>query len=103
MRISKYAVLVVLVLVSATPVLAQSYCAPRSELVETLKNEWAEVQVFYGLMNANDRLLEVFASPGGKTWTILASSPGGDSCVVTSGHYWSEVAPQLLKPTGLPI
>ncbi len=103
MKIGSCIALVAFVLVSASSVLAQSYCAPRSELVEQLGEQYSEVPVAHGLMNANDRLIELFASPGGKTWTLLASSPGGVSCVVTSGYGWREAMPKLLKPTGLPI
>ena len=103
MRIGGCVALIVFALVSASPALAQGACAPRSEIVKYLSEEHSEVPVAHGLMNANDRLIELFASPGGKTWTLLASSPGGVSCVVTSGHYWSEAVPKLLKPTGLPI
>jgi len=88
---------------SVSPVLAQTVCAPRSDLVKYLSEKHSEVPVGYGLMNANDRLLELFASKGGKTWTLLATSPNGESCVVTAGHHWREAMPKLLKPTGQPI
>ena len=103
MKIGSCVVLVAIALVLASPALAQLLCAPRDAIVEKLKNDYAETPVAHGLMNANDRLLELFASEGGKTWTLLATYPNGESCVVTAGHDWRETMPKLFKPTGQPI
>ena len=72
-------------------------------MVESLKNGWGEVLVAQGPANANDRLVELFTSKGGKTWTLIITWGKGESCVITSGHDWSAAAPKLLKPMGLPI
>ncbi len=87
----------------ASPALAQPLCGPRDGLVNTLKNGWGEDLVAQGPVNANDRLVELFASKDGKTWTLIITYLKGESCVITSGHDWSAVAPKLLKPMGLPV
>jgi hypothetical protein len=103
MKIGSCVALVILAFVSANTALAQRGCAPRSDFVKYLGEKHSEAPVAHGLMNANDRLLELFASKDGKTWTLLATYPNGESCVVTAGHDWRETMPKLLKPTGQPI
>ncbi len=86
----------------ASPALAQAICQPRSAFVEHLKEKYDEQPLAYGLNN-DGRLVEVFGSPGGKTWTMIITDTRGLSCVVTSGENWQKAAPELLKPTGLPV
>jgi len=70
-------------------------------LAEHLKEKYDERPLAFGL-NRDGRLLELFATPDGKTWTLLITNPRGLSCVVTSGENWQRMAPKLLSPTGLP-
>ncbi len=88
---------------SASPALAQTLCGPRDGLVEQLKSGWDEILVAQGLTNANDRLIELFASKDGKTWTLIITYSNGPSCIIIAGHNWQTVLPKLLKPTGLPV
>lgn len=86
----------------ATQAFAQGFCAPRDLFVQKLADDFSESPVAHGLTNANDRLLELFASKDGKTWTLIITYPNGQSCVITAGHSWRETMPELLKPTGQP-
>ena len=88
---------------AANPVRGQPLCGSRDGLVEELKNGWDEILVAQGLANANNRLIELFISKDGKTWTLIITYPKGESCVITSGHDWSAASPKLLKPMGLPV
>ncbi len=87
----------------ASPAFAEVFCAPRAEFVEKLKKGYAEAPVAHGLTNANDRLVELFTSKDGETWTLIITYPGGQSCFITAGHNWRKTMPKLLKPTGLPV
>ena len=60
------------------PAPAQSADAglPRRALVELLGNGYAEVPAAFGLAG-NGGLIEVFASAGGATWTMVLSMPNG--------------------------
>ncbi len=87
----------------ASPALAEVFCAPRAEFIEKLKEDYAEAPVAYGLTNANDRLIELFTSKDGETWTLIINYPNGPSCMITAGHSWRKTMPKLLKPTGLPV
>ncbi len=68
-----------------------------------LKRDYAETPVGHGLTNANDRLIELFASKDGETWTLLLTYPNGQSCAFIAGHDWRAAVPKLLKPTGQPV
>lgn len=87
----------------ASPALAQSLCLPRADVVKELKEGYGETPVARGLTNANDRLVELFASEDGETWTLIITFPKGPTCIITTGHDWQSDLPKLLKPTGLPI
>jgi hypothetical protein len=69
------------------PAGAQSNCGDRPSIARQLKEGFAEIPTTVALM-ADGQLLEVFKSPAGTTWTIVASSPQGRSCIVAAGRDW---------------
>lgn len=69
-------------------------CAARSEIVARLTDRYGETLQSAGLSRGHD-LLEVFASPGTGSWTILLTTPRGLSCLVASGDMWKPEAPAL--------
>lgn len=62
-------------------------CGPRETLAKGLKERYAEEQVSRGISN-NGSLLELFASFGGGTWTLVETLPTGMSCAISAGHSW---------------
>jgi hypothetical protein len=56
-------------------------------MVEALGQNFGETRRATGI--TGNTLLEVWVSPEG-TWTIIATSTGGISCVVASGHDYDE-------------
>jgi len=74
---------------------AQSACAPRADVLETLRNRYGEAIVAGGV-TTKGVLLEVVASNDGGTWTLIATSPAGVSCLVAAGEGWRhrEAKPQ---------
>jgi hypothetical protein len=60
-------------------------CAERQAIVAQLANYREEAEAI-GL-NKDGTLLEVFVSPQG-TWTVLLSSPQGQSCIAAIGEAW---------------
>lgn len=60
-------------------------CAERSAIIAKLANYKEEAEAI-GL-NKDGTLLEVFVSPQG-TWTVLLSSPKGESCIAAIGEAW---------------
>lgn len=72
--------------VAASPVKADPMnCAERNDIVAKLANYSEEAEAI-GL-NKDGTLLEVFVSPQG-TWTVLLSSPQGQSCIAAIGEAW---------------
>ncbi len=66
---------------------AAPICKDRKAALEVLQAKSSEAPVAMGV-DANGRLLEVLTNEDGKTWTIMVTQPGGDSCIVASGEGW---------------
>lgn len=76
------------VLSIATGAAAQSdFCLERDKLVEALDGKYSEKPIAAGLDSAG-KLLEVFATGDGATWTMIMTAPGGTSCIVAAGEKW---------------
>lgn len=64
-------------------------CYLRSFLVQHLMAAQGERVVGEGRAIAStDIVIERFESDGGKTWTLVATTPGGVSCVIAIGRDW---------------
>ena len=72
---------------SAAPASAQGLCMPREKIVEMLDARYAEAPVARGL-DSGGRLIEVFSSTDGATWSLLLTAPDGISCLMAEGHGW---------------
>lgn len=66
----------------------QPYGLSRGEVVAQLDGGYTEAPVAGGI-TANGTILEVFASPDGRSWTIIVTRPDGMSSVVARGEGWS--------------
>lgn len=80
--------LIVLGVILSFPAWGQAslQCASREHVVDWLKREYDEVPVARGTVKGN--LVELFTSPDGNTWTIIATRPNGAACPVASGDGW---------------
>ncbi len=67
---------------------AQQICMERADMSSLLGDRFAESRVAGGL-SSNGRLVEIYASGGGATWTMVVTTPQGHSCVVASGKAWA--------------
>jgi len=100
MKMFKMIAIVALVL-GAQQVSAQSTnrsCAPREAVVERLATAYGEVRQSIGL-GERGMLVETFASTDTGTWTITATTPNGQTCLVASGQAWMQVN-EALPPQG---
>lgn len=68
-------------------------CAERNDVIGRLGREYGESVVARGL-TARGNLLEITAAADGRSWTIIVSTPGGATCLVTAGEAWQAVEPQ---------
>ncbi|MGF1474991.1 MAG: hypothetical protein ACFB6S_05430 [Geminicoccaceae bacterium] len=64
-------------------------CAKHEQLSQLLNKRFSEQAVETGL-SERGRLIQLFSSEGGDTWTLVATAPDGTSCIVASGRYWHE-------------
>ena len=90
-RVGLFAALVAAGLALATPVARGQpvLCGERAGMLERLKGKYDEKRTTFGL-SSDGHLVEVFAAPSG-TWTMLATYPGGPTCLVTSGVGWQQI------------
>jgi hypothetical protein len=61
-------------------------CGKRTDVVKMLRESFGETQIAQGLANTGS-VAEVFISSKG-TWTIVATSPNGLSCLIGAGESW---------------
>jgi hypothetical protein len=70
----------------SVPAAAQGKCGPRADIVTELSRLFQEAPNAVGQVNGN-AVIEVFVSDKG-TWTIIATSADGKSCVLSAGDGW---------------
>ena len=61
-------------------------CGQRADIERMLKEQFGERAMAHGLAHTG-AVAEIFTSPKG-TWTIVATSPNGMSCLIGSGESW---------------
>ncbi|MSU91197.1 hypothetical protein GE300_16560 [Rhodobacteraceae bacterium 2CG4] len=83
---------------ASTAAPAQTACAPRDTLVETLTARHGE-RLSSGGLTGPTVLIEVWTGESG-SWTILMTDAKGTSCIVAAGQDWTEFPPAA--PAGLP-
>ncbi len=66
-------------------------CAPRSGMVDVLKTKYSEQQNGFGFVN-QATVFELFVSKAG-TWTMLATTTAGISCIIGAGTNWQGMVP----------
>ncbi|MFW5833542.1 MAG: hypothetical protein ACOCYE_05540 [Pseudomonadota bacterium] len=79
---------------AVTPARAEAppVCAPRAAWVQALQERLAQEPMAMAVSRGG-RLLEVFASTDGATWTALVTAPTGMRCFVAAGEHWSTRGP----------
>ncbi len=75
----------------------QNVCLEHDKLTKTLDSRYSEKPVAAGLDSAG-KLLEIFASADGATWTMIMTSPEGTSCVIAAGEQWLSHYKPLYEP-----
>lgn len=68
-----------------------SACAPAPAIIGALKDRYHEVDVGGGQVDGRT-VVRIFASPDGKTFTVLVITATGLACVIAAGRDF-EVAP----------
>lgn len=74
----------------ATPSHGASLCGAHDALKAALKGRYSETKFGMGLA-LSENLIEISKSKNGDTWTILVTTPEGETCVIAAGQQWIEV------------
>ena len=64
-------------------------CQSRDSLAKLLEERFTETPVAAGL-EAGGRLVELFASADSASWTMVMTTPAGESCVMAVGEHWMD-------------
>lgn len=74
-------------------------CGARDRVIELLASAYGETRRAIGL-GADNRVVEVFASPQTGSWTITVTDPSGRTCLVASGQAYEAVAETIAPGKG---
>lgn len=66
----------------------ESACAPHDDLADRLESQYSELPVGLGL-SSRQRLVELYRSEDGRTWSLVATNAEGVSCIVDAGVGWA--------------
>ena len=69
-----------------SPGAAQIICDDRDKMIEKLRDQFSEVQIWAGL--ADGRIFELWVACPDGSWTMLRTSPRGIACMVAAGEGW---------------
>ncbi len=83
-------------LTNAETLSAAAFCEDRAGIAERLGEMFSEVPVAMGVAS-NGMLIEVFSALDG-SFTILATQPGGEACVVATGEDWETLDRREFPP-----
>jgi hypothetical protein len=71
---------------SAQPAMSD-VCSKRDYMIKLLYNQYSENPFAIGLAKKG-HVIELFLSPGGRTWTLVATATDGTSCFLDAGTSW---------------
>jgi len=77
---------------------AQPVCDERQVVVNKLERSYGEQPTFVGL-SADGGLVEVLTSKEG-SWTVILSTPDGQSCLMAAGEAWETMPKQSAQLRG---
>ncbi len=83
-----------LILVTQAHAETQPQCAPRANVLAQLAQTYGETRQSMGLA-ANNMVMEMFASAASQSWTIIVTTPQGETCLVASGQGYEAMADEL--------
>ena len=89
-----FVALLLIAVLSALPAEAGPNCGPHDRVIAELALGYGEAPVMIGL-GSNNAVIEVTASTATGTWTIIASTPDGQTCLVASGQSFELIPPPI--------
>jgi hypothetical protein len=76
-------------------------CGPRDEVLKFFAEKFGETPIGMGLA-ANGSVVEVLASEGGATWTLIINLPDGRACIAVEGQHWQAMQQEPIRPPERP-
>jgi uncharacterized lipoprotein YajG len=67
-------------------------CGSIELIDENLSTQYQEKRAEIGLMQDGNTLVTLYTSGGGKTWTIVLTTPNRISCLHLAGYHWADAA-----------
>jgi hypothetical protein len=64
-------------------------CGARDKILSALSNDYKEAPIGIGLTQTGS-VIELLVSQKG-TWTLLATGPSGNSCMIAAGQNWESM------------
>ncbi len=77
----------VAVFLVSSAAMAQVPCDQRDKIIERLAVKYKEAPIATGVSSTGS-LVEVLSTYDGDTWTVIVTSPDGNSCLIASGQGW---------------
>jgi len=78
------------VLLTAVTAHAAAVCGARGALKAGLTGQHSEVVAGRGKAGQGKLMVELYTSGSG-TWTVLATTPEGQSCILAAGQNWAPI------------
>ena len=75
---------------AASPI-AEVICAPSAEMSERLTRRHGVTRQGLGLRDPESRM-ELWSSEDTGDWTLVIAYASGQSCIVSMGQYWEDIA-----------
>jgi hypothetical protein len=91
---SSWILLVAILITWPLTVKGQAFCMKHSDFVAEIAREFQERLVGFGILS-DKRVIGVFASSRGATFTVALTTPEGLTCPIGAGNNWRHVSPPL--------
>ena len=72
----------------------QTFCMKHTDFVAQVAREFQETLAGFGILS-DKRVIAVFASPRGATFTLAFTTPEGLTCPIGAGNNWRHISPPL--------
>jgi hypothetical protein len=95
LSICSFLVLSIILMILPFSVQGQIFCLERPVFAAHLLKEFQERPIAIGISNDKTKIIEIFASSQGETFTIVFTTEQGLTCSVIAGKKWLNLAHNL--------
>jgi len=95
---SRATLLGAVLILTSSATMAQVPCGQRDRIVKWLSGNYEEAPVASGV-SSKGSLIEGLSTNDGHTWTLIVTSPEGNSCIIASGEGWKARPHEITDPS----